>query len=259
MELFPIVFSIDHFLEADQLAKEIQKQDASEDLVESGFHLGRITINAVIATICLLVCLSLVSYNQNDIHIINGGMEGYQINNWIGRLGAYVSSFFIEWIGLATFPIFLLILISAFTRICNPKVRQISWSYYIGFALVIIGTSLLLGVFPEQLNRFCVELNIIDSPGGALGQRFSSPDPANYGWMYYIVNSSGCIIITTIMISLGLFCIWYHDWFDLSSAIWTTWRKKIGPQEAETYKREDFVKEEEVKDEKPRMFLGQLQ
>ncbi|MFM1547912.1 MAG: DNA translocase FtsK 4TM domain-containing protein [Lentisphaeria bacterium] len=175
----------------------------------------RLLIKAVFTVGVLLLLLSLLSYHAEDIHILAGGIgpHGNRINNWIGPFGAMLSGFWIRWIGMAAYPATALLLTCITMRLARRGLRPVTGVYFAAVFTAVFGLSLLLGNFPGFLSAAAAQLNIAETPGGVLGQRFCEPwFDSNGGWLSYIVHPTGCIIISVAMIAVGLTTIGYFDW-----------------------------------------------
>ncbi|MDP7397028.1 MAG: DNA translocase FtsK 4TM domain-containing protein [Lentisphaeria bacterium] len=175
----------------------------------------RLLIKAVFTVGVLLLLLSLLSYHAEDTHILAGGIgpHGNRINNWIGPFGAMLSGAWIRWIGLAAYPATILLLLCITMRLARRQLRPVTGVYFAAVFTSVFGLSLLLGNFPGFLSAAAAQLNIAETPGGVLGQRFCEPWlDSSGGWLSYVVHPTGCIIISVAMIVVGLTTIGYFDW-----------------------------------------------
>ena len=175
----------------------------------------RLLIKAVFTVGVLLLLLSLQSYHAEDVHILAGGIgpHGNRINNWIGPFGATLSGFWIRWIGMAAYPATGLLLICITMRLVRRELRPVTGVYFAAVFTAVVGLSLLLGNFPGFLSATAAQLNIAETPGGVLGQRFCEPwVNSGGGWLSYVVHPTGCIIISVAMIVVGLTTVGYFDW-----------------------------------------------
>jgi len=57
-------------------------------------------------------------------------------------------------------------------------------------------------------------LNIAKTPGGVIGQRFCAPLTVgeSSGWLTWVVNPVGSLIISSAMIIVGIVTVWHFDW-----------------------------------------------
>ena len=175
----------------------------------------QLLIKAVFTVGVLLLLLSLLSYHADDVHILAGGIgpHGNGINNWIGPFGATLSGFWIRGIGMAAYPATVLLLMCITMRLVRRELRPVTGVYFAAVFTAVFGLSLLLGNFPGFLSAAAARLNIAETPGGVLGQRFCEPwVDSSGGWLSYVVHPTGCIIISVAMIVVGLTTIGYFDW-----------------------------------------------
>ncbi len=208
---------------------------------ERGFA-AQIFAKAAIGVICLLVFLALVSNHRDDIHILQQGIVDARIHNWIGRVGAFLSHHLLYLLGLAAYPAVLLMLFCVASRCFNPRNRPVSALYYLGIGAFIVGLSMLLGVFPDFFLSWQESYNLLELPGGAIGQRLCAPAsevilanqarlPMPSGWLWFFVNSTGCVIISAGLMLAGLISVWHYDWGEQTTALWTKsfseWRESL--------------------------------
>ena len=191
-----------------------------------------------VSLVCVaLIFLSLLSYNPEDTHILDGGLPKYApISNWIGLFGAHVSRRLVSWLGFASYIGILMVLICVMTRSFTRHSKPIRKVYFAGIFLFIWGSAMLLGNFPEFSSGLAKRLNIARTPGGVIGQRFCAPwiPGASGGWLAYVVNQTGSVIISASTIVVGLVTVWYFDWHDrimgLVSGVWKRRKNEKAPQ-----------------------------
>lgn len=173
----------------------------------------------------LLLVLSLISHHPEDTHILADGVKPFgPIRNWIGRFGALVSTQLFGWIGFAAYPAALILAASAARRATSRKLKPVGLGYFGGILCFILGAALLLGVFPGLLPGLAAYLNIARTPGGVIGQRFCAPE-SPVGWMSFVVNPVGSVIISGALLLLGLGVVWYWDWMDQAKIWWRALRR----------------------------------
>ena len=190
----------------------------------------KLVVRTFVFVFTILVFLSLISYKPEDTHILAGGLPNYAtISNWIGLFGAYVSSWLFEWIGFASYIGVTLVLVCITNRAFTRHSRPVTRIYGVGLFLFVWGCSMLLANFTELLPGWAESLNITQTPGGAIGQRFCAPwvPGSSGGWLAYVVNQTGSIIISSAMIVVGLMTVWYFDWHDRARG-WLNIFFKIG-------------------------------
>ena len=165
----------------------------------------------------ILVSLSLISYNSEDSHILTNGLPGYAtVSNWIGLFGAHVSRRLVLWTGFASYIGIAVVFICVMRRVFCKHTKPVTKVYFGGIVFFIWGCSMLLGNFPDFLSQSCERMNIANIPGGVIGQRFCAPWSTGQagGWLAYVVNQTGSVIISISIIVVGFITIWYFDWYD---------------------------------------------
>ncbi len=197
---------------------------------DSSQFLGALILKTGTCALSILVLLALISYDPEDAHFIHGGLGKYTaVNNWIGLFGAHISYQLIAWLGFASHIGLFLILTCEINRIVNRDLKPFTNVYIAGIAIIIWGTSMLLGVFPNFLSSVSKHLNIDQTPGGVIGQRFCAPISTgeSSGWLTWVVNTPGSIIISLCLIAVGLRIIWYFDWESKTELWWTSLMTKL--------------------------------
>ncbi|NQZ60441.1 MAG: DNA translocase FtsK, partial [Lentisphaeraceae bacterium] len=86
---------------------------------------------------------------------------------------------------------------------------QATGIYCGGYCLCVVGSSMLLGTYPEFLSSICAVLNLRELPGGALGSTLCHPV---HGWLTLILHPLGCTLVAISMLAIGVITIWLYDW-----------------------------------------------
>ncbi len=174
----------------------------------------------------LLIFLSMVSYSVADTDLLNGGIgtpEYYE--NWVGKIGAYVSRALFLTFGFAAYPLILVCLGSFARRLfAGHGLRKVGWEYWLSFLLVGVGAAMLFGIWPQAWPEWSVHLNISETPGGVLGQMLCDPGS---GWMRMILNPVGSGVVAGALIAVGLLVLWIYDWHNLAVELWQKRRERI--------------------------------
>src|SRR5215471_16148263 len=145
----------------------------------------------VLIALAALLLLSLATYNPKDLSWNSTG-PGHPPSNLIGRFGAYVSDFFIQLFGPASFSIPLLMgAIALRTLLGGDPVlppRKIA-----GSALLLAALSGFLALFPE------IGISILKNShnGGVAGYLIE-------GGLAHIMNTAGAAIVLTATTLLTL-------------------------------------------------------
>lgn len=196
--------------------------DASQGWPVLRSWLGRLTV----FVLCVVLFLSVVpgSYDPLDWEIISGGVSARDYpGNWMGLLGAELSHWGLLLFGLALYPVLLLGLLASLRRLVWRRgLRPVRWDYWIGLLLVLLGTAMLLGIWPGLCADWTDALNLRGLPGGAIGQRLSAPGA---GLMRVILNATGTALVASALVLAGLVVVWVHDWHHL---VWPWLRAGAG-------------------------------
>ncbi len=182
---------------------------ASSELV-----LGNVT-RLVFSMLALLLLLALISYNPADTDMLADGraIRSGEIQNWIGHLGACLAAGLMQVFGFAAYLLCGILLLSFLRRLLWRRgARPVRWEYWVSFALITLGGAMFLGLWPDLWPLRAAALNIVDMPGGALGQRLSSPDS---GWLRMVLNPTGGAIVSLTISLVGLAVLWIYDWHEL--------------------------------------------
>jgi len=230
-----------------------KKERAENDEFLLSNFMRKLIIRTVICVITSLLLLSLISnpLHPEDTHILDHGLGDHAtVGNWIGLFGAYASRHLLLWFGFASYIGVSFIGICVINRMFNPKAKPANKIYVIGIATMIIGCSMLLGVFPNFLPSFASRLNISSIPGGVIGQRFCAPWTVGHagGWLAYVVNPVGSMIIASGMMILGMIIVWRFDWHDK----FIDWKKSFISRRKETAskKQSDKISKSRLRNER---------
>ncbi|MCH2174191.1 MAG: DNA translocase FtsK [Lentisphaeria bacterium] len=180
-----------------------------------------------------LLLLSLLSFHAEDSTVLEGGVGAYvEIENWIGRFGAWFSQKILYAFGLASYPTVALLLLASTVRLMNQPARKITLSYLLGIGLFLFGLSMVLGNFPNFMKPLTTYLNLSQIPGGVLGQRLCAPASAQnaIGWISNIVNSTGALILTGTMTATGLYILFFYDYQLMVIKLWKDYKERQASQ-----------------------------
>ena len=122
-------------------------------------RLNREIWGVVICLTALLIIISLLTYRPSD-RSFNTPSGAIDTNNWGGFVGAYLADLLLQGFGIAAYllPIFLCLI--AF-QMFRANYTRIPYSRVIGYAILLISTTVILCLFIESENA--------DEAGGILG------------------------------------------------------------------------------------------
>ncbi len=170
--------------------------------------------------VSLLAFLAVVSHHAGDLDQGTGPPQ-----NWIGLVGAWLSRWLIWLIGFNAYPLTGICLIASTRRLFARRSLRtpISWDYPLGFLLISLSGAMLWGIWPETWSTLAETLQISDTAGGALGALLCDPE---HGWLYSVLNPTGCAILALFMLAVGVAILWLYDWQTLCLSIFQARRTR---------------------------------
>lgn len=199
------------------------------------------TFTIVLILLNTLLTLSLVSFDMRDSGIVTGTTNSFMIYNWIGSLGATFSYYIFLSIGLAAYPAVILLFIGTLRHLFG-NTHQANWIYAAGYLMAILGTSMILGCYPGFMEELAQSLNLREIPGGAFGSTMCHP---KYGWLNFILNTTGCTLVAGCMVAVGLITIWLYDWRHYSRKVW----QEVSDDSHKAVAKEEVMEEAVTKEE----------
>ncbi len=175
-------------------------------------------------TFTLLIILALWSYSPQDTAAIEGGNQ-LPLANWVGGLGAWMSSVFFHLIGLASWVLaaaLLLVTLRGFLP-GHPRRRGAFW----GVLALTVGAMFLFalspGAFVGETSR--LGLGSVNAPesalsGGVIGQVLVAPacpatptEPAlPAGVLRHFLGAVGAALVGWVLLTFGAILIYMADW-----------------------------------------------
>jgi len=127
----------------------------------------------------LLLLLALFSHNAKDLDILAGGVDE-PLMNWIGPAGANTAMVLVYMLGVAAYPVVILLVICALRPLLPIPVNR---KGYIGALIAVIaGIVQLFAMWPSHFCEITENLGIGHSAapesalsGGVLGQKIAAP------------------------------------------------------------------------------------
>lgn len=184
-----------------------------QDGQQGGFRFRYVFIIIVF----LLLLLSVFSHRASDLTVLEGGNNG-AIRNWIGPFGAHFARISFYLFGLATYPIFFLLIICAFRPLLQFPTRR--RGYAGSLIAVIIGITILFAMWPENFVTVTNYLGIgsTNAPlsalsGGVIGQKLAAPEMSVApGLITRNIGTVGSFIVALVFLISGTVFIWISDW-----------------------------------------------
>lgn len=172
----------------------------------------------LVAILLLLFILSIASHNPADLAVLEGGSTE-PVRNLIGPLGAKIARVLFYLFGLAIYPItvFLLICLGR-SFIPVPAKRK---GYIAALAMVVIGMTLIMAMFPRDMIEWTTKLGIghpgapeLALSGGVLGAQFAAPAFENVpaGLIRRHIGTVGTMIVSMTVLLTGIVLVFLADW-----------------------------------------------
>ena len=160
-------------------------------------------IGLLLATISVLVGLSLISFNPEDpsFNISRNPDFPEKVHNFIGTLGAYVSDLFLQMLGFASFLVPVMLGIYAFYWLTSRKVKSFG-ARATGFILMTLTLATALSVL-SVMPFFRGEI----PPGGVIGRLLADK-------LDETVSTAGSIVVlaSSLLVSLFLATTFSFSW-----------------------------------------------
>ncbi len=177
----------------------------------------------IIAT--MLILLAILSHDAGDFAIIAGGRVGI-VNNWVGDVGARISTTLFYLFGIAVYPIAALLLVCAI----RPYIRiaVVRKGYILALLVIVLGTTVIFAYSPERFAPMTDARGIgrVDMPshclsGGALGQWLAAPERSGTpGVVRKLIGGMGTLVTAVVFVVGGGVFLWLADWQPVARHIW---------------------------------------
>ena len=173
----------------------------------------------IFAFLCvLLFILSILTYDKGDLSCLDGG-SSQLIANWIGPLGAHISRFFFYAFGVATYPVVFLLLLCTVRSFIPVKTNR--KGYFLCLGMMILGLSVLFGLFPAEFVQTTESLGIghakepaLALSGGVIGSYLAAPETAVFapGLIRGCIGMVGTLICALVFLISGTVFLFLADW-----------------------------------------------
>ncbi len=111
-------------------------------------------IGVLLGAVTILLALGLLTHHPDDPSFSSPDTAGRPVQNWIGRVGSFLSSFLFESLGLASFwLVFILGQLTFFSFKRQIRPASPSW-VALGYLLLILSSAALLSGFRENFQFF---------------------------------------------------------------------------------------------------------
>ncbi len=173
----------------------------------------------------MLTVLAIYSHDARDFAIIAGGREG-AVSNWVGDIGAWISTTLFYLFGVAVYPIVLLMLLCAIRPFIRVAISR--KGYVLAVTLVVLGIAVIFAYSPERFAPYTDTLGIgrKEMPshvlsGGVVGQWIAAPERSGAsGVVRKWIGNAGTLVSASVFVLSGTFFIWLADWHPIARRIW---------------------------------------
>lgn len=204
--------------------------------------------------IALLLFLAIISYDVNDSDTLNVNNNQISVKNWLGPVGAVVSSKLMQWtLGYPILVLPLVILLAGFSAIRIKSIQNPTRT-----SIILVGWSIILSIFlafPEALRT---EGNLTEYyPSGLIGGWLASKFViylGKIGGLLLLILTSMVLFVVTIQIELAQIFRALHQqfvrFFNILKAQWQSFlekREKISTEKRRKKIELERKKSQEVK------------
>ena len=179
----------------------------------------------------VILFLSLISQNSEDLSILSGGREG-QVQNWIGLIGAYLSAGTLFLFGIGAY-VYSLLFLACSVRAFFPNPYHRRKGFFVSIISLVIGVSILLGMFPQYFVTITDYLGIgsAKSPyyvlsGGVIGQFLAAPPECKAGLIRCYTGTVGALVVGLGFLGIGTIFLWKIETFHFCYRVLSCFRRK---------------------------------
>ncbi len=234
---------------ADEYRKE-ERENGKEPEEEANTGKGAFRFRHIfLLGLLLLFLLALFSHDKADLSVLEGGTTD-PIRNWIGPFGAQIARAMLYLLGLASYPISILLAITILRPFLPYPLKRPS-GYAGALIAVCLGITILMAMWPQEFCRSTDALGIgrAETPalalsGGVIGSQLAAPETEyiNAGLIRNYIGTVGTAVVAMILILPGLFFLFMSDW----KAVLTEFlRRQLDPGRKTVHKIDKGEKEEE--------------
>ena len=110
-------------------------------------------LGLALGAVGILILLALLSHHPADPSFSSPQTGDLHINNWVGKIGSYSSTFLFEWLGLASFWLSFIFFQLAFYSFRKESISSPSW-HATGYLLLIFSFAALLSRGEQNFQFF---------------------------------------------------------------------------------------------------------
>lgn len=166
---------------------------AQTDIKQQPNTLKNTRVNEIIAiaifVVALLLLVCLVTFNPNDASWNVAGQK--DVSNWAGRIGSNIASISLQFLGLASYLVPMILFIVAWRRFRTRQINSI-WLRVVGLSLIVASIAALL-----SLSFLPILFDGSIYPGGLFGTMIGR-------LLEGYLNAFGAVILLLAIFSIGL-------------------------------------------------------
>lgn len=195
-------------------------------------------IGFLVLVAAVLLTLALVSYHPSDpsFDTVRGAAASAPVHNWTGRAGAWVSDFLLQFEGLASFLLALMLGGIGWAWLRSQPISS-PLAKFIGALLAIVFVPTALGLFPQTLHGL----------GGLPVQGVVGALMATA--LVHLLNRPGAWIVTlALIVAAAYLCTTFslgtaRDWLAIRFAFLLSWRDRLANWRADRTLRRQLKQE----------------
>ena len=201
--------------------------------------------------IALLLFLAIISYSVNDSDTLNVDSNQISVKNWLGPVGAVISSKLMQW--TLGYPILVLPLIMMLVGLSAINIKSVENP--LRTSIILVCWSIIFLAFPEAMRT---DGNLTEYyPSGLIGGWLAARFViylGKIGGLLFLILTSMVLFVVTIQIELAqIFRAFYQKMQKLMDSIkkyWLQYRQKREEAIAEKQRKKIELKRKKAQEEK---------
>jgi S-DNA-T family DNA segregation ATPase FtsK/SpoIIIE len=204
--------------------------------------------------IALLLFLAIISYSVNDSDTLNVDSNQISVKNWLGPVGAVISSKLMQW--TLGYPILVLPLIMMLVGLSAINIKSVENP--LRTSIILVCWSIILSIFLAFPEAMRTDGNLTEYyPSGLIGGWLAARFViylGKIGGLLFLILTSMVLFVVTIQIELAqIFRAFYQKMQKLMDSIkkyWLKYRQKREEAIAEKQRKKIELKRKKAQEEK---------
>jgi S-DNA-T family DNA segregation ATPase FtsK/SpoIIIE len=204
--------------------------------------------------IALLLFLAIISYSVNDSDTLNVDSNQISVKNWLGPVGAVISSKLMQW--TLGYPILVLPLIMMLVGLSAINIKSVENP--LRTSIILVCWSIILSIFLAFPEAMRTDGNLTEYyPSGLIGGWLAARFViylGKIGGLLFLILTSMVLFVVTIQIELAqIFRAFYQKMQKLMDSIkkyWLQYRQKREEAIAEKQRKKIELKRKKAQEEK---------